>query len=224
MNAIRRLEKRPDPALVRELAGFGVAMIADSMGRFGAMKPYIKPLAPGQRMAGPALTVQAYRSDNLMIHVALELAEAGDVLVVDAGGVENAGGWGGLMGTMAKIKGLGGIVTDGAVRDREELAELGVPVYSRSVSPLGCFKNDLGSVGVRIACGGVPVGPGDVVVGDGDGVAVVPLGQAEAVLEACRKTQAKEDAIRAGMAEGRTLFSLLGLDKQLAAMGVELPD
>lgn len=220
MYKINPLLNRPSPSLVAELAAFGVAIIADAMGRYGAMKPYIKPIHRGARLAGPALTVQTFRADNLMLHMALELAQAGDVLVVDAGEVENAGLWGGLMNTMAVKKNLGGLVTDGAVRDSEELIEMVLPVFSKSISPLGGYKDAPGSVNIPISCGGIVVRPGDIIVGDDDGVAVIPLDSAEEVLGLCRRTFAKEAHFREEMEKGTTLFQLLGLSEQLEKLGL----
>lgn len=222
MYQINPLTIRPDCGLVRAFSAFGVAQIADSMGRYGAMRPEIRPLSRGIKLCGPALTVQTFRCDNLLLHAALEMARAGDVLVCDAGGVPG-GGWGGLMTFMALKKGLGGIVTDGAVRDSAELIESGFPVYSAFVSPLGTFKESPGSVNIPISCGGVAVSPGDIIVGDDDGVAVIPLSRAEEVLEKCRATLQKERDILAGIEAGKSLFSLFGLDKKLAALGLEVP-
>lgn len=223
MNNIFRLEDRPDSELVEALSKFGTAMIADSMGRYGAMLSYIRPLHRGTHIAGPAVTVQTYRSDNLMLHVGLELAEVGDVLVVNAGEVENAGIWGDLMTRMALKKKLGGLILDGAVRDTEQLCESGFGVFSKSISPMGGFKQSAGSVNMPIACGGMTVNPGDIVIGDDDGVVVIAKDRARDVLAACEKTEEKEAAIIRGMEQGKTLFELLDLPKAMAALGLELP-
>lgn len=224
MYVINGLEKRVSNNLIDKFSKFGVAMIADSMGRYGAMKPYIRPLERGMRIAGSALTVQTYRSDNLMLHIGLEIAEEGDVLVVDSGEIENAGLWGGLMTKMALFKKLGGIVTDGAVRDSQEIIESGFPVFSKSISPLGGFKESPGSVNVAISCGGVVVNPGDIIIGDDDGVAVIPYEKAEYVLEQCKKTEEKEAMIVEGMKAGKTLFELLNLPGKLKNIGMKLPE
>jgi 4-hydroxy-4-methyl-2-oxoglutarate aldolase len=223
MYKINGLKERPSKEIIKELSAFGTAMIADSMGRYGAMKPYIRPVVGKTKLAGPAFTVQTYRSDNLMLHVALELAEEGDVLVVDAGEVINAGLWGGLMTTMALKKKLGGVVTDGAIRDSQEIIESGLPVFSKSISPLGGFKESPGSVNIQISCGGVVVNPGDIIIGDDDGVAVIPINKATEVLELCKKTDARETLFRKGMNEGKSLFELLNLKKKLENINIKLP-
>ena len=223
MYEINDLTKRPPDRLVQELSRFGVAVIADSMGRYGAMKPYIRPIVRGLRLAGPAFTVQTYRSDNLMLHVALEMASPGDILVTDCGEVENSGLWGGLMTTMALIREIGGLVIDGAIRDSAELIEKNFPVFSKSISPLGGFKENPGSVNIPISCGGLCVCPGDIVIGDDDGVAVVPLEKAEEILAACKATLEKERQIEKAMSEGESLFNLLKLDGKLENLGLKIP-
>lgn len=210
------------PELVRAFSAFGAALIADAMGRYGAMTGIV-PLCRGRRLAGPALTVRTYRSDNLMLHAGLEMAEAGDILVTDAGGIPNAGLWGGLMTEMALRKSVGGLVIDGAVRDSQELIASGFPVYSRSVSPLGGFKSQGGAVNVPISCGSVPVFPGDIVVGDEDGVVVIPLRDAETVLEKCRRQQRMEEDISQKIKEGAHLFDLFHLGESLEKLGLSLP-
>lgn len=223
MRKINILKNRPAPQLVEELSQYGTAMIADSMGRYGAMMPYIRPLHRGTRIAGPAVTVQTYRSDNLMLHVGLEIAEAGDVLVANAGEVENAGLWGDLMTHMALGKHLGGLVTDGAVRDSEQLCRSGFGIYAKSICPMGGFKQSVGAVNIPISCGGVAVNPGDIIIGDDDGIVVVPLERAKEVLAVCEKTVLKEASIIRGMEEGKTLFELLELPRVLLELGLELP-
>lgn len=196
---------------IRRLGRLPVPVIGDALGRFGCMHSSIKPLSDAMRFAGPALTVQTYRADNLMCHVALEMAHPGDVLVVDACGFRETGLWGALMTTMAMKKSLGGLVVDGGVRDKLEIVEMGFPVFAAGISPMGGFKDSPGSVNVPIACGGVSVSPGDVVVGDADGVVIVPAALAESVASAAEGTAAKEGDLARRIGEGESLFDLLGL-------------
>ncbi len=164
------------------------------------------------RLCGPALTVQTYRADNLAIHVALDMARPGDVLVIDAGGITDTGLWGGIMNHMAQLKKLGGTILDGGVRDSQELAGSGFPVFSRAVSPQGGFKASPGSINIPISCGGVPVLPGDLVAGDADGVVVVPSAKTEEILKKTLAVVEKEKELRKRMDNGEILFSLLKLD------------
>lgn len=163
------------------------------------------------RICGPALTVQTYRADNLVIHVALNLARPGDVLVIDAGGICDTGLWGGLMNQMARQKKLGGIVLDGGVRDCQELVASNFPVFARAISPQGGFKASPGSVNVPISCGNVPVLPGDLIVGDADGVVVIPFEKMEEILGKSLDVVRKEKELRERMENGETLYDLLNL-------------
>lgn len=223
MSEILALKKRPDPRLVKEFQTFGTALISDAMGRYGAMRG-ILPLVRGMKIGGPAVTVQTYRCDNLMVHVGLELAQEGDILVVDAGGIDYTGVWGGHMTDMAIAKKLGGIVVDGAVRDSAEMIEKGFPAFSVGICPLGGHKDDPGSVNVGISCGNVRVNPGDVIIGDDDGVVVIPQEKVDTVMAACRRIKEKEIVTEKAMAEGKKLYDLIGMPKQLEAIGLKLPE
>jgi len=214
--------RRPDYKVVKALGELSVALIADTLGRFGCLNSSIKPLSDNMRLAGQALTVQTYRADNLMLHVALELASLGDILVVDAGGIQNTGMWGDLMTQMALKKGVAGIVIDGGGRDKQQIIESGFPVFAKSVSPLGGFKSSPGSVNVQISCAGVAVNPGDIVVGDADGVVIVPIDIAGKTLVAAREIAEKEKQISERIQQGETLFEILKLDENLEKHGLSL--
>jgi len=175
---------RPDPRLVRELGDFSTCNIADAQGRFRVMDPQIKPIRPGTKLAGPAVTVLVRPGDNLMVQMAHEIDQPGDVIFVSTCFNTNTAVFGELMAHTLKAASLEGIVVDGAVRDTKELAEMGVKVFSRAVAASACDKDGPGEINVPIACGGVPVLPGDVVIGDDDGVVVVPREDLALVLEA----------------------------------------
>ncbi|APX34980.1 methyltransferase [Brachybacterium sp. P6-10-X1] len=172
------------------------ANIADAMGRLGAMDPGIKPAWPGATMVGPAFTVWTRPGDNRGIHEALQQVRPGDVIVVNGGGDQARALIGELVAGRAKIRAVGGFVIDGAVRDAEGLAEYDMPVFARSRTPSGPYKDGPFALSIDIAVGGVAVHPGDIVVGDPDGVVVVPLQSAEAIAEAAEAKQAKELATR----------------------------
>lgn len=157
----------------------------------------IGPVADDGCVAGPAVTVDAAPGDNLVLHRALQLANPGDVLVVDADGYPEAGIWGELMSLTAQRLDVAGAVIDGSVRDVQETSTLDYPLFSRHVNPKGSTKRQPGSINVPIVCGGVSVSPGDVVVADADGVAVVPQATATDVLAACREKADTESAMRA---------------------------
>jgi len=171
--------KRPPFEKIKAISAFPVAIVADAIGRRGVMDAGIKPLYSRSKLCGPAITVEVRVGDNLMIHVALKLAEAGDVLVINAHGNLNNALWGAITTKVALQKKLAGVVIDGAVRDALEIQELGLPVFCRGINPCGGGKEGPGIVNFPISCGGVSVQPGDIILGDGDGVVVVPQDQVD---------------------------------------------
>ena len=192
---------RLDDDLVRRFADAASSQLADAMGRFNFMDPGIQPRS-GLRLCGLALTVNCRPADNLMAHKALEIAEPGDIVVVNTCGNLTSAVFGELMCTTAAAKRIGGIVVDGAIRDVEAITRIGMPAFSRSISPGACDKDGPGEVNVPISCGGTVVAPGDVVVGDADGVVVVPRAHAAEVLqlvaELIERERTRMGEIRAG--------------------------
>lgn len=193
--------ERPPLELLEELVRFPVAVIGDAMGARGIMHHGIKPLCREATVCGPAITVETRSADNLMVHTALKLARAGDVIVVDAHGDLSAGIWGGLTTAMAMRKGLAGLVIDGAVRDSAELTASGFPVFTRGVCARGGGKEGPGQVNMPISCAGVPIQPGDAIVGDADGVVVVPRALLKETLASARNKMEKE-ALRMAAIQG----------------------
>lgn len=192
---------RLDDDLVRRFADAASSQLADAMGRFNFMDPGIQPRS-GLPLCGLALTVNCRPADNLMVHKALEVAEPGDIVVVNTCGNVTSAVFGELMCTTAAAKRIGGIVVDGAIRDVEAITHIGMPAFSRSISPGACDKDGPGEVNVPIGCGGTVVAPGDVVVGDADGVVVVPRAHAAEVLqlvaELIERERTRMGEIRAG--------------------------
>jgi regulator of RNase E activity RraA len=193
---------RPPRAIVEQLGQFPVSIIGDGMGRRGIMDPGIRALNRDLNMCGTAVTIETPAADNLMIHAALKVAQAGDVLVVNTHGDISAGIWGELTTRMAIRKNLAGLVMDGSVRDSRELAGSGFPVFSRGINPCGGGKDGGGQVNFPISCGGVAVHPGDVIVGDADGVVVIPMATAEEAIAAARKRIEIEQGRLAAIASG----------------------
>ena len=184
---------RVSAATVDRLRAAGSATIADAMGRFGFMDPAIESRT-GVGLCGIAVTVRCRPGDNLMLHKALELGSAGDVVVVDTCGNRTSAVFGELMGTTAVARQLGGLIVDGAVRDVEHLTAMRFPVYSRTVCPGGCDKDGPGEINIPISCGGVVVNAGDLVIGDRDGIAVVPSAHADEVVEIVAQVVQRERA------------------------------
>jgi regulator of RNase E activity RraA len=163
--------------------------IADAVGKMYTMSAGITPLyTPIRRVAGSAVTVRVPPGDNLMVHAVLSYLQDGDVVVVDARGDTEYCLGGALMCRIAQHLGCRGFVLDGAYRDSYELKKIDFPVYGRGVQPRPPRKLGPGEINMVVCCGGVPVHPGDIVVADEEGVAVIPLGYADVVLE---KAQAR---------------------------------
>ncbi|MEU7830022.1 MULTISPECIES: methyltransferase [unclassified Nonomuraea] len=188
-----------EPSVLNRLAALPTANIGDAMDRLGILDSRIRPVWPGARVAGRAFTIWTRSGDNALIHQALEVVGAGDVIVVNGGGDESRALIGELIGQRAKNSGVAGFVIDGAVRDAEGLGEMGMPVFARAVTPAGPYKNGPGHLGRTIAVGGVAVAPGDLILGDADGVVVVPLAEAERVAQAAEAVFSLEEGKRAAI-------------------------
>jgi 4-hydroxy-4-methyl-2-oxoglutarate aldolase len=177
-HVVYRRVHRPDAALVARAAKLPVSDVYEALPDRGArlMSTRMRPVVAGVRIAGPAVTAHCAPGDNLMMHKALLLAEAGDVLVVAAD--EPAGAqWGALATVYAHHKGLAGVVVNGPVRDIEDIIAHKFPVWATAISPAHPDKRAPGSVNTPIQCDGVSVRPGDIVCVDDDGVVVVPREQ-----------------------------------------------
>jgi regulator of RNase E activity RraA len=223
MTAGRVLPRDPGPAraVVDALRAFPTGIVSDCLGRTGALDGRIHALNAGRPFCGPAVTVEeAEGGQNLMSHVALDLVEPGDVLVIDAKGLTTRACFGGIQALAAQRRGVVGIVADGVVRDAAEIAALGLPVSALGTCPAGPLKSAGGAVNGPIACGGVTIRPGDLVLGDDDGVVVVPQAAAAGLAELCAERERLEQEWVRGVEAGRSTLDAVGLRDALRDLGL----
>ena len=192
---------RADAAIIEAFAGIPVANISDTMHRVFAAGPDIRPLDPAMRVAGVALTVRTRPGDNLMLHKAVDIAEPGDVIVVEAGGDTTNALIGEIIVRLSHKRRVAGWVIDGAVRDFDALSK-GMPVFARGVTHRGPYKDGPGEINVPISLAGMPVAPGDIVVGDGDGVLAIPVDQAPDILAKAEAHNAQEEKLLRQIEDG----------------------
>ncbi len=206
------------------LGELGVATVHEALGRTGLMKPYIRPIYPAARAAGSAVTVSSHPGDNLMIHAALSVCGAGDILVVTTTSESTDGMFGELLGVSCQAHGVVGLIIDAGVRDTSELTAMDFPVWAKAVSAQGTVKSTAGSVNIPVVCAGAAVAPGDVVVADADGVVIVPRERAAAVARLGRERMVNEEKTRERLRAGELGFDFYGLREKLKQLGVEYVD
>jgi regulator of RNase E activity RraA len=217
---IRHEIERPSPETVAGLGEFDTPDISDLMNRLYTMVPVIHAVTdPSLRILGPACTVKVYPGDNLMVHKSLDIAQPGDVIVVDGHRSPLTAALGDLVSKKARHRGVAGFVVDGVIRDLPEIKGLGdFPVFARDVTPIGPMHRGPGEINYPIACGGVVVNPGDIIVGDLNGVVVVPREFADDLLRRLEEKEAAESAYNASVASGN--FSNAWVDAILEDSGV----
>ncbi|HVJ55595.1 MAG TPA: RraA family protein [Aliidongia sp.] len=199
---IRRRQRRVEAALVERFRAVPVSNVSDVMARTEWPAPRLRPMHRGGILAGPALTVRTRSGDNLLVHKAIDMAEPGDVVVVDAGGDLTKAIIGEMMAARAQKRGLAGLVIYGAVRDSAALRAGDFPVFAAGITYRGPTREGPGEINGPVGLDGMDVAPGDLILGDEDGVLCVPFDGAAAILAAAEANQAAEEkalvAIRAG--------------------------
>jgi len=195
-----------------DFAAFPTGNLCNADPRVQALAPAIKPLIPGKRVAGSALTVRITPGQNGAIHRAVHSAKVGDMLVVDGGASERFGPFGDLLADGCMAKGIAGAVFDCTIRDSADIAALGFQVFCRGFHPEATAKSELGETDIKVTLGGVEINPADIVVGDDDGVVVIPRAAAAEVLTSVTAVVAREEDIRARIHAGETTLDIFELD------------
>jgi 4-hydroxy-4-methyl-2-oxoglutarate aldolase len=201
----------------RELAELGSATVYEAGGRRGYVDADLIQIIPGSRVCGPARTVRCGQDDNLMVHAAMAAVQAGEVLVLSMPEPRPVALVGDLLATQAKVQGAAAILVDASVRDREELAELGLPIWARWVRVNGAGKDAVGSIGEPVTVGGATIRNGDLLVLDADGVAVVESERVDEVLAASRERLERERVKRSKLQAGALSYDLDGLREKVQA-------
>ena len=206
--------------LVESMKAIPTPTIHEAYGGKGAFMNFIKPIQRGMRLCGTVVPVKTRPGDNLIVHKAIYVAQPGDVLLVDTSSFIEAGFWGGIMTKAAQQRGIAGLVTDGAVRDTDEIIKMGFPLFCQGISIKGTTKTCLGTINHPIDFEGVYIKPGDLIVGDSDGVVVVARRDVPGVLEEAIKREEKENKINDELRQGKTTLELYGFSELLVREGL----
>jgi len=221
---ILRSIQRVGAETIQLLRDLGVATIHEAQGRTGLLRPYMRPIYAGARVAGSAITVSCQAGDNLMIHAALEMCQPGDVLVVTTTSESTDGMFGELLAVSARARGVAGLVIDAGVRDVTDITTMDFPVWAKAICAQGTVKATPGSVNISVVCAGAIVRAGDAIVGDADGVVVVPRAMADTVATLGTERVAKEQKARERLRAGELGLDIYGWRARLADLGVRYVD
>jgi len=193
------------------LASLGVATIHEAAGRVGVIDLPLRQVVPGSRVAGPARIAVCAAGDNTMVHAVIAHARPGDVLVLTSTEPAPVALVGELLATQAQVRGVAGILVDSAVRDLDELVQIGLPVWARFVRAQGATKGKVGALDVAVEIGGAAIRPGDLVVMDSDGALALPHERVAEVLPRALERAEQERTMRQRYLSGELSYDLSGL-------------
>ena len=193
------------------LAALGVATVHEAADRTGIVALPLTRVVPGSRAAGPARTALCAPGDNTMVHALVAHARPGDVLVLTSEEPAPVALVGELLATQAQQQGVAGMLVDGAIRDLDELTELGLPIWARFVRAQGATKGEIGKLDVPVVVGGIEIRPGDLVVMDCDGAVVLEADRVDEVVPAALERAERETAVRQRYRDGELSYDLQGL-------------
>ena len=198
--------------LVAALRQFTVCQLIDGFGSSCPVETAIRPIDQQFRICGPAFTVECAPGDNLTVHHALHLAQAGDVLIVGGSPNCEVALWGELMSISAQSKSLGGAIIDGPVRDPLEIRTLGYPVFCRDINPCRAPKETYGRINVSVRIGSISIGPQDLVLADANGIAAIPVARLREAVDLASEVVRKENKVKDQILSGRTIFEIFNLE------------
>jgi RraA family protein len=212
--------RKVSEASVASFRSLPVSNVSDVMSRMAAAGPTLRPMHAGGVLSGPALTVKTRPGDNLMVHKAIDIAEPGDVIVVDAGGDLTNAIIGEMMVAHAAKRGVAGFVINGSIRDFATIHKGNLPVYAAGVTHRGPYKDGPGEINSTISIAGMIIEPGDLILGDDDGLVCVPFDSVQAVMSDAQAKQKAEVAQMASIKAGTV--NRQWVDQALQKLGCEI--